>query len=92
MKGRGSQIKIKNKFAKSEYTVVHQEGVDVPYLENLKTKFVPEHPKKIVNMVNSPYVPFSYSMNPYQGCEAWMCLLLCERKSPVLGLRRRTRF
>ena len=28
-----------------------------------------EHPKKIVNKVYSPTVPFVYSMNPYQGCE-----------------------
>src|SRR5690606_8794947 len=34
-----------------------------------KTKIYYEHPKKIVNKVESPDVPGMYSMNPYQGCE-----------------------
>jgi DNA repair photolyase len=69
MKGRGSQIQVKNKFLQNEYTVEHVEGVDIPYLENTKTQYIKEHPKKIVNKVYSPTVPFVYSMNPYQGCE-----------------------
>ncbi len=69
IKGRGSQIKVKNKFSRNEYTIEHIEGIDIPDLENSKTKFIPEHPKKIVNKVYSPTVPFMYSMNPYQGCE-----------------------
>lgn len=69
IKGRGSQIAVKNKFSKHEYALEHIEGIDIPFLENTKTQYIPEHPKKIVNKVNSPYVPFIYSMNPYQGCE-----------------------
>ena len=69
IKGRGSQIQVKNKFFKHEYTVEHIEGIDIPDLENTKTKYIAEHPKKIVNKVYSPTVPFMYSMNPYQGCE-----------------------
>ncbi len=69
MKGRGSQIQVKNKFLQNEYKVEHIEGVDIPYLENTKTQYIKEHPKKIVNKVYSPTVPFVYSMNPYQGCE-----------------------
>ncbi|NQX98453.1 MAG: PA0069 family radical SAM protein [Flavobacteriales bacterium] len=69
IKGRGSQIQVKNKFLKHEYTVEHIEGVDIPNLENTRTQYIAEHPKKIVNKVYSPVVPFMYSMNPYQGCE-----------------------
>ena len=69
MKGRGSQIQVKNKFSKTEYIVEHIEGVDVPFLEDSKTDYIAEHPNKIVNKVYSPTVPFMYSMNPYQGCE-----------------------
>lgn len=69
IKGRGSLIQVKNKFSRNEYVVEHIEGVDIPDLENTKTKYIPEHPKKIVNKVYSPTVPFMYSMNPYQGCE-----------------------
>ena len=69
IKGRGSQIKVKNKFLKNEYAIEHIEGIDVEFLENSKTQYIKEHPKKIVNKVYSPTVPFVYSMNPYQGCE-----------------------
>lgn len=69
MKGRGSQIKVKNRYLKNEYIVEHIEGVDIDFLENTKTQYIPEFPKKIVNKVFSPVVPFMYSMNPYQGCE-----------------------
>ena len=69
IKGRGAQIQVKNKFFKSAYTTEHVEGLDIPFLENTKTTYIPEHPKKIVNKVFSPHVPFVYSMNPYQGCE-----------------------
>ncbi|MCB0400662.1 MAG: PA0069 family radical SAM protein [Flavobacteriales bacterium] len=69
MKGRGSQIQVKNKFLQNEYTVEHIEGVDIEFLEEQKTHYIPEYPNKIVNKVFSPVVPFMYSMNPYQGCE-----------------------
>ena len=69
IKGRGAQIQVKNKFFKHEYTIEHIEGIDIPDLENTKTQYIAEHPKKIVNKVYSPTVPFMYSMNPYQGCE-----------------------
>ncbi|MDB4533717.1 PA0069 family radical SAM protein [Vicingaceae bacterium] len=69
LKGRGSQIQIKNRFLNNEYKPEHIEGVDVPDIQNSKTQYIPEHPKKIVNKVKGSTVPFMYSMNPYQGCE-----------------------
>ncbi len=69
LKGRGSQIQVKNRFLRNEYIAEHIEGIDVPEIQNCKTKYIPEHPKKIVNKVKSSVVPFMYSMNPYQGCE-----------------------
>lgn len=69
IKGRGSQIQVNNRFFKTQYVNEHLEGIDVPFLENTKTQYIAEHPKKIVNKVYSPTVPFMYSMNPYQGCE-----------------------
>lgn len=69
MRGRGSQIQVNNKFAKTAYVNEHIEGIDVPFLEDTKTEYIAEFPKKIVNKVYSPTVPFVYSMNPYQGCE-----------------------
>ncbi|PCJ27410.1 MAG: hypothetical protein COA97_03840 [Flavobacteriales bacterium] len=71
IRGRGSQIQVKNKFFKHEYTVEHIESVYIPDILNTKTQYIAEHPKKIVNKIYSPVVPFMYSMNPYQGCEHW---------------------
>ena len=72
-KGRGAQLNPNNKFSKFQ----HEE--DLEYKEHcyqnqevqskLATEFIPTHPKTLVNKVNSPDIPFSYSMNPYQGCE-----------------------
>jgi DNA repair photolyase len=69
LKGRGSQIQVKNRFHKNEYVIEHIEGIDIPDIQNSKTQYITEHPKKIVNTVKGSNVPFMYSMNPYQGCE-----------------------
>lgn len=68
-KGRGAQINTHNRFLKQKNVEEHIEGIDEPALENSRTKYYIEHPKKIVNKVNSPDIPGMYSMNPYQGCE-----------------------
>lgn len=68
-KGRGSQIKPNNKFANKKYVSEHIEGLDEPFLENSRTEFFKENPKKIISASNSPDMPFMQSINPYQGCE-----------------------
>ena len=45
-----SQIKVKNRFLKNEYKVEHIEGIDIDFLENTSTQYIPEYPKKIVIM------------------------------------------
>lgn len=68
-KGRGAQIKTENKFLKAQYVTEHTEGLDEPLLETPATQIFYEHPKKIINKVDSPDLAMMYSMNPYQGCE-----------------------
>jgi DNA repair photolyase len=68
-KGRGAQIKTKNQFLKADYVEDHIEGLDEPLMENPSTQVFLEHPKKIVNKVESPDLHGMYSVNPYQGCE-----------------------
>ncbi len=68
-KGRGAQVNTTNKFLKNRYVEEHDEVLDEPLLSHEKTQILFEHPKKIVNAVNSPDLRGMYSMNPYQGCE-----------------------
>lgn len=68
-KGRGSQIKTPNPYQKQTYVTEHIEGLDEPLLSNPQTQIFYEHPKKIINKVDSPDLGLLYSMNPYQGCE-----------------------
>ncbi|WP_347156912.1 PA0069 family radical SAM protein [Pontibacter chitinilyticus] len=69
LKGRGAQYNPANPYLKNEYVAEHIEGLDEPMLSNSRTEFFTEHPKKIVNKVESPDIGLSYSLNPYQGCE-----------------------
>lgn len=68
-KGRGSQVKPRNKFLKQEYVAEHIEGLDEPLISSPSTRVFLEHPKKILNKVESPDLGMAFSMNPYQGCE-----------------------
>jgi DNA repair photolyase len=69
LKGRGAQFNPANPYLQQAYVTEHPEGLDEPFLQNSPTEFLIEHPKKIVNPVESPDLGLSYSMNPYQGCE-----------------------
>lgn len=67
--GRGAQINTKNRFLKNEITREHIEGIDEWEEEDIKTVYLEQESKSIVNKVDSPDVGMSYSMNPYAGCE-----------------------
>jgi DNA repair photolyase len=68
-KGRGAQINSANPYLRHSYVEEHIEGLDEPLLSDEKTQIFFEHPKKIVNKVDSPDLVMQYSLNPYQGCE-----------------------
>ena len=68
-KGRGSQVHPHNKFRKHEYVQEHFEALDEELYSDPKTEIYYEHPKKIINKVDSPDIGMDLSMNPYQGCE-----------------------
>lgn len=67
--GRGAQINPFNPYHQSNYTREHLEGLDEEWPAPGETQFYTEHPKKIVNHVDSPDTPMGISVNPYQGCE-----------------------
>ena len=70
VKGRGAGEQVPNRFLQHAYGVVHVEGVDhIEEEETSTTRFIEAFPKSVINKVDSPDLPFSYTINPYQGCE-----------------------
>jgi DNA repair photolyase len=68
--GRGATKNTNNPYLKHSISVEFPEGLDEPLNDvNNFTKIHLDHPKKIVNKVDSPDVPINFSINPYQGCE-----------------------
>lgn len=67
--GRGAQINTKNKFIKNESTKENVEAIDDWEESNIRTQYIEQQSKTIVNKIESPDVGMSYSMNPYAGCE-----------------------
>lgn len=70
LKGKGAQLNVPNKFLKHELSIDSLDGLDEEYLqEQPKTQIFYESPKKVISTNKSPDIPFTYSINPYQGCE-----------------------
>jgi DNA repair photolyase len=67
--GRGAQFNSPNRFNKSALSKEIVEGIDDWEESNLKTQYIEQHSKTIVNKVESQDVGMGYSMNPYAGCE-----------------------
>ncbi len=69
-KGRGSRISPKNPYLKREEVIEHSEGIDEEkYLDNPVTKYFKESAASALSKNDSPDLPLTYSVNPYQGCE-----------------------
>jgi len=66
-KGQGAISNIHNRFSSSRYEAsLYQDDYEE---EKAQTKTLEVSPKTIVNKIKGNSLPFSYSMNPYQGCE-----------------------
>ena len=68
-KGRGASFNTPNRFEKT-----HLEPLDIEVLyeedePQLKTVFYLDSSKSILAKNDSPDLPFTYSINPYRGCE-----------------------
>lgn len=68
-KGRGAQINTQNRFLLQEQTKEYSEGIDDWTEDNIRTAYLEDQSKTIVNKIDSPDVGLFYNMNPYQGCE-----------------------
>lgn len=70
LKGKGAQYNPSNPFTKNSISYHHQEGIDeYTHDERPVTKLFYETPKNVLSKNNSPDLKWSYSVNPYQGCE-----------------------
>ena len=70
MKGKGAQINVSNKFQEYHISTEDTDGLDEELLQDKpKTQVFYETPKKIISTNTSPDIPFTGSINPYQGCE-----------------------
>src|SRR5919199_4274606 len=70
-KGRGAQFNTGNRFAKHQFKAEPTDDVlndDFPP-PAVKTQYFEEQAKQIISTSKSPDIPFSASINPYQGCE-----------------------
>lgn len=69
MSKRGAQLNTHIRFLKNSLVFEHLEGLDERAEQASQTVFFIEHPKKVINKVESPDIGPTYSLNPYQGCE-----------------------
>lgn len=65
--GRGAGSNPKNRFERLEYVPEPVEEEDAQPL--LRTQFIEDDSQSIITRNDSPDVPFTYSLNPYRGCE-----------------------
>lgn len=66
VKGRGTQSFSSNRFEENRKVLMPELG---EYQLDDKTKYIEVFPKSLINKVESPDVPYDFSINPYQGCE-----------------------
>jgi len=90
-KGRGAGINPEGRFER-----VAREAFDDGWdrqeeeLPPLKTHVTAEHAKSIIARNDSPDIPFTQSINPYQGCEHG-CVYCLSGDTPILMADGRTR-
>jgi len=69
IKGRGSTFNIPNRFEKLHLEPLPIEHDDEVGIRSIPTVFYLDSSKSILSKNDSPDLPFTYSINPYRGCE-----------------------
>src|SRR5215831_3479506 len=75
-RGRGAQLNPGNRFESVRLHVLgdhldHEiaEDPDAARGQQVKTAILDDETKSVINHVESPDIGFSWSLNPYRGCE-----------------------
>jgi DNA repair photolyase len=84
-KGRGAGINPEGRFEKTTRDAFDDgwDGEAETELPLLKTQVTEERVKRIISRNDSPDIPFSQSINPYQGCEHG-CAYCLSGDTPIL--------
>ncbi len=88
-KGRGAALNLEGRFEKWQRECFDdgwEEQEDEQENRSLKTVVTHEQAKSIINPVNSPDIPFRYSLNPYRGCEHGCVYCFARPTHSYLGL------
>lgn len=69
--GRGTTLNTVNRFESQKIVMEPYDGEEFEEGEKplLRTEFLKDSSKSIIAENNSPDIPFTYSINPYRGCE-----------------------
>ncbi len=67
-RGRGAGINPPNRFERLHY-LEDPEALDEEELKRAPTQFLMDASRSILAKNDSPDIPFTYSLNPYRGCE-----------------------
>ncbi len=85
-KGRGARSNASGRYEKDIREETH-DGWDLEEeLPPLRTEVTYENPRTIINFVNSPYVGFDRSINPYRGCEHGCIYCFARPSHAYMGL------
>ncbi len=69
VKGRGAQFNSPSRFSKINSELIISDDLSVDFNQKVKTQLIYTMAKTAINKVESSDLGFSYSLNPYQGCE-----------------------
>lgn len=85
-RGRGASSNRTGRFEGCERVRVH-DGWDIEEdLPKLRTEVREETPRRVINYVRSPDLPFDRTLNPYRGCEHGCIYCFARPTHAYLGL------
>ncbi len=85
-KGRGARSNASGRYEKEQREETDDGWELEEELPPLRTEVTYENPRTIINMVNSPYVGFERSINPYRGCEHGCIYCFARPSHAYMGL------